>query len=162
MRRLLTATCLTAVSANAAQATLVTESTDFGNSFAERTLLPVGTDVVTGVVGPSSDPDDFFQLSGLTPLAPFNVDFLGSVTNLDVGGEVLDSSGASFGIGGFHTVPLDISGTVPADGILVLRTFYSEGGPYQVTTTVIPEPATSTLLTLGLGALGWRRRKHER
>jgi hypothetical protein len=107
------------------------------------------------------DDDDFFELSGLTPLAPFNVNFLGEVGGLVVGGQVLDSSGTSFGIGGFQTVPLDVSGTVPADGILVVRTFFAEGGPYQVTTTVVPEPATVTLLGASLGLLGWRRYKRE-
>jgi hypothetical protein len=46
VRHLLAATCLTAAGAPAAQATLVTETSDIGGSFATRTTLPLGTDVV--------------------------------------------------------------------------------------------------------------------
>jgi hypothetical protein len=160
VRHLLAATCLTAAGAPAAQSTLVTETSDFGGSFATRTALSLGTDVVTGSVG-FGDDDDFFQLSGLTPSASFNVNFITNQGGV-VGGQVLDSGGASLGLGGFDLgMPLDVAGTVPADGILVLRTFWQEGGPYQVTTTVVPEPATVTLLGASLGLLGWRRYRRE-
>ena len=159
VRKLLTATCLGAVGAGAAHATPVTESTDFGNSFAERTLLSAGTYAVNGTVG-FGDDDDFFQLSGLTPLAPFTVHFATAQGPL-IGAEVRNSADASLGSGGFDlNMPYDVSGDVPADGILVLRTFWQEGGPYQV--SVVPEPATGALLATGLGALAALRRKAAR
>lgn len=167
MRPLLAATCLTAASVGSAQASTVIESTDFSNTFAGANLLPVGTDVVTGIVGPFSDLDDFFTLVGLTPSAAFNVDFTTSNTHGFVGGEVLNSSEVSLGIGGFGVDPLDIGGAVPADGMLVVRTFFQEGGDYSVrlTSSAVPEPATSTLFGLGValaGGLGWWRRRQKR
>ena len=159
VRKLLTATCLGAAGASAAHATPITESTDFGNSFAARTLLPPGTYAVDGHVG-FGDDDDFFQLSGLTPLAPFTVHFA-TAQGPFIGGEVRTSADASLGIGGFDVnMPFDVSGSVPADGILVLRTFFQEGGPYQV--SVVPEPATTTLLAAGLVGLAARRRNGAR
>lgn len=171
MRPLLAATCLTAASVGAVQASTVIESTDFSGTFAGANPLPVGTDVVTGFVSPNPNPDDndFFKLSGLTPLAHFNVDFTTQGTRGEVGGQVLTSGEASFGIGSFDLGrPLDIGGTIPADGMLVVRTFFSEGGDYSVhvtTSAAVPGPATSTLFGLGAalaGGLGWRRRTPKR
>ena len=164
IRQLLTATCLTAASAGAAHASTVTESTDFSNTFAGADALPGGATVVIGQVAtPTTDVADYFKFSGLTPSAGFNVDFTTSANGF-VGAAVFDSSGNSLGSGGFDLgSPGDIGGTVPGNGILVVETFFQEGGPYTVTlTNAVPEPATTTLSGLGMllvGGLGWRRRQ---
>jgi len=164
IRKLLAATCLTAA-AGAAQATTFTESTDFSNTFAGANLLPVGTDVVIGSVGnPSTDTDDYFELSGLTAGTPFDVNFTAiPVFHGVIAAQVLDSSDASLGTGNFDQgMPLDLTGTIPSDGVLVVRTQWEEGGPYQVTLHAVPEPATGALVATGVAALVGRRRKPER
>ena len=168
VRHLLTATCLTAASVGAAHASTVTESTDFSDTFAGAFALPALTDVVIGeVFAPgSNDLDDYFQFSGLTPSVGFNVNFFTPNAGNVVGGEVLDSSANSFGSVGFDPEN-DIGGTVPSDGLLVVRTFAQEGGPYTVTLTTesaVPEPSTAPLAGVGMllaGGLDWWRRRQK-
>jgi hypothetical protein len=168
MRHLLAATCLTAASVGAAGATTITESTDFSDTFATATALPAGTDIVNGqVINPQTDLFDYFKFSGLTPLTLFNVHFFTPNAGLVVGGEVLDSSANSFGSIGFDPEN-DVAGTVPSDGILVVRIFAQEGGPYTATLTTgsaVPEPSTAPLAGAGMlvaGALDWWRRRQKR
>jgi len=170
-RQLLAATCLTAVTVGASHATTVTESTDFGDTFAAATLLPDGTDVVIGqVLAPgSNDFDDYFEFKDLTPSESFDMNFASSLSNV-VGGQVYDSgdnplgSGVGFGLG----YPQDISGTIPSDGILVVGITAEEGGPYTVTLKTgseAPEPSTTTVSGLGLllaGGVDWLRRRQKR
>ena len=167
MRRLLTATCLTAASVGAAHAGTVTESTDFSDTFAGANALPGGTNVVIGqVFSPNTDLFDYFKFTGLPPLTEFNVDFTSTTSDV-VGGQVFDSSENSFGSVGFGLgYPQDIGGIIPANGTLVVGITAEEGGPYTVTlTSGVPEPATSALSGLGLllaGGLGWWRRRQKR
>src|SRR5262245_27696618 len=62
-------------SGEAADATTLNESTDFGNTFAQRTLLPSGTDVVNGsVFAFEADANDFITFQGLSSGLSFTLD----------------------------------------------------------------------------------------
>jgi hypothetical protein len=158
-RELLATTCLTAVAGGTAFATTVNESTDFGNTFANTTQLPVGSDVVNGSINFTSDPADFIRFIGLAPNLPF------TLSGFNVFGTnnktVLSSSNSV--IAGPTDVSLPLSGTVPGDGILIVDVNNNiEGGTYSLTlnAALAPEPSTLTGVGLALAAaLGLRCRQ---
>ena len=171
MRELLAATCLTAATAAAAHAGTVAESTDFGNTFGSATVLPVGTDVVTGAVSSVTDNDDYFSFNGLLGGGSFSLSFLRSDCCSNMNFFLYNSSGSLLNSGAANIVSngLTASGTVPLDGILVAQAHYVEGGPYIANLTAplsatAPEPATMALAGLGIavaGALSRRRKETE-
>src|SRR5215475_1337199 len=81
MRRILAAL---AVGLFALQAHATTYTAETGNSFATRTFLPLGTDVVEGYVWAVEfvGDVDYFAFTGLEPGATFNI----SMRHTDVGG----------------------------------------------------------------------------
>lgn len=175
MRHLLTATCLTAAGACAANADVFTESTDFGDTIGAATPLLSGTTQVIGdVFTPNNNNDlfDFFEFTGLPGSTAFKMSFSSTLSNV-VGGQVYDSAhnplgplpaGVGFGLG----FPQSISGTIPSDGVLIVGITAEEGGPYTANLTTgdaVPEPSTAPLTGLGLavaGGVDWWRRRHKR
>jgi len=164
---------LTAAAAGSAVATTVNESTDFPGS-PPGTALPVGTDVVTGKIGDLSsfDPDDFFSFSGLQPGAGFSINADQTSGFAPASGSVSTSGGTQLDFGFLDEI---LTGTVPNDGILVVR--LSVTGPsgegdrgYTVTLDAplaasVSGPSALSLTGLGAaiaGAFTWRRRKRAR
>lgn len=176
MRHLLTATCLTAAGACAANADVFTESTDFSDTIGAATPLPAGTTEVIGAVfeppGNFDDLFDFFEFTGLPGSAAFKISFASTLENV-VGAQVFDSAQnplgpLPFGVGFGLSFPGSISGTVPSDGVLIVGISAEEGGPYTAdlaTGDAVPEPSTVPLTGLGLalaGGVDWWRRRQKR
>jgi hypothetical protein len=177
MRRLLISllatTGLTLAMTVSGHATLVTESTDFGNTAGAATSLPAGTDSVTGTISPT-DLADFFSFSGLTGGSSYNVIFsqpaLGIQCCWSLVGTLLNNTPTIIaGPGTFidsttRTLPV----IIPANGILIAGVGYAssvspgiEG--YHVSLQAVsgvPEPPTLALFAVGLAGLGLVRRKH--
>src|SRR5262245_48792170 len=106
-------------SGEAADATTLNESTDFGNTFAQRTLLPSGTDVVNGsVFAFEADANDFITFQGLSSGLSFTLDATNTgddqnvlfFSHLDAAGGVIGTpqSGTS----------VQLMGTIPGSGQL--------------------------------------------
>jgi hypothetical protein len=164
----LAAAAATAALSDAAHATTLNESTDFGDLFATRTLLPIGTDVVNGSVFPfEGDSGDVVTFQGLAPGQPFSLSTSSIVSNVgdvfqlfqldDLGGVVQDDSGPGAAL----------AGTIPASGNLHFD-MTVEGGLYPgvnyslTLTAPLPEPAGAALLGGGLLAAAALRRLRAR
>jgi hypothetical protein len=171
LRGLAAATCLTAATAGVAHATTINEGVnDFGNTFALRTPLIVGTDLVNGS---SILPDvDFFEFSGLAGGGSFDI-ALSAAVNFFQGTAFTDANSAlgtpsivNFG----STPPQHITGTIPSDGKIVIQiigAFEGGGGAYTVGLTAplaatVPEPASALLTGLGAAALALRNLKRRK
>jgi PEP-CTERM motif len=145
---------------------------DFADVFGSADALDVGTTEVTGV----SDPfpvADFFKFSGLDPDESFtlSVERTGgqSFTNVSVL-SLLDSGATPLdGPTSLNTSssPVSLTGTIPADGILIFEASGGEAINYRVTLSAplsapVPEPSTIALTALGAalsGVFARRRRK---
>jgi hypothetical protein len=141
----------------------------FGNTFAERTLLPDGT---TGVIGhlwygerEEFDSGDYVVFDDLVPSRPFSVTYDVS-SDCPTAPRILDEVGnllvpqrdIDYEIG-----PWTDMGTVPASGTLVLgMSLCQDRMFYQVALDAprVPEPSTAVLIGSGLAAGFLRRRKH--
>ena len=167
MRRILAAL---SVGLFALQAQATTYTAETGNTFATRTFLPIGTDVVEGFVFAVEfvGDVDYFAFTDLEPGAAFTI----TMRHTDPGGP----TGVSFF--GFDAdqnqlfqadalnffLEPDVTGTVPAGGEIVIRaSIFENAGNYRVTLDApLPEPSTVLLLAGGLSAawaLSQRRRR---
>ncbi len=156
---LLAGTCLTST-ASAATVVEATDFGDFGGTFLTSSTLTPGTTLVQGAVTPFSDLD-YFSFTGLNSGVTYNLNFVAAFSGaLDYqlfnSSETLLSSN-SFGGGGFLT-----SGTVPSDGILVVRINNNEGSAYSVSINpeAVPEPSAALLGGIGLAAAALRRKRN--
>ena len=151
----LAASAASFAASEAADATTISETTDFGNTFATRTLLPGGTDVVNNAsVFPfEGDSADFVTFQSLTPGASFTL----STTNTGNSGDNVFTIGWYVGessiLDGDAGPAASIAGTVPQDGNLHFG-LAVEGGPsagvFYTLTLNVPEPSALALLGGGL------------
>jgi len=160
-----------AVTAGAAEATTLDESAfgvgDFGNTFATKTLLPVGTDVVNGMLDQEigGDFNDFVTFQSLPPALAFELEATSSQDDLNLNLFFLDQfndDGTSVQSGTGPSVML--TGTIPASGQLHFH-MNLEGSAlsYQLALNVVPEPSTVVLLGAGLiVAAAWRGARRNR
>lgn len=156
-----------------AQAAGFVESTDFSNNLASPTLLPSEVSDVSGTMIPS-DTFDVFLVSGFQGGAAYTLSF--STPILSGGTMGLDNyfyyiNGALVGSGNYGEAPHIFSGTMPLNGQLNIgiQTNLEAGGTeiYNVNLTaplaaVVPEPATLSLLALGLAGLAGARKRLSR
>ena len=146
--------------ADAAAGTTFNEAADFGNTFATRTILPIGTDVVNGSVFPfEGDSADYITFHGLPPGGLFTLSSTNNgndstnlfhLSSLDAAGQTLDSDSGP---------AATVSGTVPASGEIHFG-MSVDGSPgagvfYQLT---LPEPSATLLLGGGVLAVAALRR----
>ena len=124
------------------------------------------TDVVNGAIGGalSTDPADFFQLTGLLAGSSFSLTALTTDLSFFANFQVFDSSQSQIGTGGSfqNGLPANVGGIVPLDGILVVNVAQSEGsGAYTVDLNAQTlEPSTLAGVGLGLtGAMALRRKR---
>ncbi|SRR5579885_584098 len=173
-QRLLVSTCLTVGASVAAQAGIITESTDFGNTFATATDLGPGATGVSGQVfnsTPSSnDFFDFVRFSGLTPGSVLH--FTTTATNPGATFFEFLSSANTFitSVSPGNSVDVTVP-TSPNDGIVVFEVSYEGGGEtssnytasFTTTAAGVPEPGTIGGVGLGLAgaALAALRRKKQ-
>ena len=153
----LAASAATLVVGHAAGATTIDETTDFGDSFAESTLLPLGTDVVNGSIFDfEADASDFVSFQGLAPGAAFDLLVTGNPGEAELNTTQYDDVGASIqsGVGS----GLLFEGTVPASGLLNFGLNVQGGGLFYTLTLAVPEPGTAALLGGGLLAAAALRR----
>jgi hypothetical protein len=169
--RLLATTCLTAATGAAAFGSTLVLTEGAQGSIGTEVVAPAGTTEVDGVVSLNHGPNgDFFELTGLPASVSFSSLSL-TVTNV---------SGPSLGAAFYNDTPAEIvslttvdngtpydpSGTVPADGNLIVNIRPSNEGATDYTVTLdlptgTPEPGTLGALGLGLAGiagLGLRRR----
>jgi hypothetical protein len=163
------AAAATAAIGDAAHATTVDESTDFGDDFTSRTLLPIGTDVVNGNVFPfEGDPEDNVTFQGLLPGGSFDLTTTNTgndTTNVFQVFQLEDDTGLL--LQGDSGTAAALSGTIPASGELHFRMFV-EGTPnpgvfYTLNLSApLPEPVTAAMLGGGLLAAAVLRRLRTR
>jgi hypothetical protein len=152
--------------ADTAHATTFNEAADFGDLFADRTLLPIGTDVVNGNVFPfEGDPADVVTFQGLLPGGSFDLDVTISSGSGDLFVQLFDDGGAPGDSDG-PTPPLELTGTIPASGELHFAVFAEgAGGGWFYTLNLaapLPEPAGAALLGGSLLAAAALRRVRRR
>ena len=154
---------------SSAQAQVYDENTtapggDFGNAFAGRTTLTLGTMQVNGDTEFAGTDPDFYTYTGLLSGQPFTLgitagadsDFYqATFMTLDDNQTQVGSTASYAGdpAGTMRT----ISGTVPASGNLTVAIQQSaeEGSvAYSTSLSVVPEPATTTLALLGAVVAG--------
>jgi hypothetical protein len=153
----LAAAAATLSAAAAADATTIDETTDFGDSFAESTLLPLGTDVVNGSIFDfEGDADDFVTFQGLTPGAQFDLLLTGNQGSAELNTTQYDDMGGSVQAG--TGSGLLFEGTVPASGLLNFGLNVQDGGIFYTLTLTVPEPGAAALLGGGLLAAAALRR----
>jgi len=146
---------------DAAHATTFNEGTDFGNTFAMKTLLPMGTDVVNGsVFAFEGDAADFITFQGLAPGASFTATTtLSGISGSTLTVAQLDSIGGTLQSGQADSSSSAVlSGTIPGSGLLNFGVSVVEGGSFYQLTLVVPEPTTAVLLGGGLLAAAALRR----
>ena len=167
---LLATTCLTGASGAVANASTIIEGvlpapTDFPNT-APGFLLPVGTTLVEGGLGPS-DGSDWFEFQSLQGGGSFSELATYAVDSPEAGFQVAIYSTALdlLNIGTLEGSGQVLSGTIPGNGELLVN-INSESGRsfgYDVSLTAPPgAPEPSTLAGAGLAlatALAWRRRR---
>jgi hypothetical protein len=169
--RLLATTCLTAATGVAAFGSTLVLTEGAQGSIGSEVVAPVGTTEVDGIVSLNNGSSgDFFELTGL----PASVSF----SSLSL--TVTNTSGPTLGAAFYNDTPTEIvslttvnngtpydpSGTVPADGDLIVNIRPSNEGATHYTVTLdlptgTPEPGTLGALGLGLAGiagLGLRRR----
>jgi hypothetical protein len=164
-RALLATTCLTAAS-GVAGATVINEASfapagDFPNS-TPGSLLPIGTNMVDGILTPTDI--DFFEFQGLGAGSSWSITVHSSVE-----GPLFDVFNSSNTLLASRILNLEtgsdvLAGTVPGDGKLIVELNDEALGTvdYQavLTGTLAPEPATWAGTGLALaGALAWRRKR---
>lgn len=158
---------------SAAQATTYDENAsapggDFGNTFALRLVLPVGTTTVNGDMEfPGGTDPDFYTYMGLTPGQTFTLDITAGdpASFYQATFMVLDDTQAQIGTTATYLfndpsgTMRQITGTVPGTGNLTVAIQQSaEGGAsvpsYTTSLSAVPEPATTTLALLGAVVAG--------
>lgn len=150
-------------------AQVATEPPDYGNSFVGRTDLGSGIVLVQGSVDGATDPNDYFQISGLAPNSPFSIQVTGLYTgtqapfaqfyvfNLSSGILAQAFGGVSPGSPTFNAT---LTGVVPADGTIVGAAQLGEGSGTLTYSFAVPEPRASILTAAAaLAAIAARRRK---
>jgi hypothetical protein len=148
---------------DAAHATTFNESTDFGNDFASKTLLPAGTDAVNASVFPfEGDPADVITFQSLTPGTPFSLATTNTGDNSTNVFNVQQLNDSGSPVQGDSGTAASLAGTIPASGELHFSMFV-EGGPsagvfYTLDLTAVPEPGSAALLGGGLLAAATLRR----
>jgi hypothetical protein len=171
---LLATTCLTAATAAAATAGTVDQSQidgGFGSDFNTASVLPSGTDTVTGnMCDDCGNFQDFFAIPGLT--SGETIQITGSVNDQNTSSpeagifafDSLDNALGSTDVLGSNTPSFDV--TAPANGEVVIEVTDESDGSYglnfQVSVVgdvVTPEPATLGLGALALAAGALARRK---
>ena len=163
-RTVVPVTCLAAVAViNATAATIAEPGDGFGSTFGTATLLPVGTDTVTGGLCNQCSPannNDWFEIQGLlsgsTVTITEAVTSEGQVTFLvfDSSQSALQSNYGVTQVGGSVVSPF----TVPGDGLL----FFDIQNPnlnttptaYEVSISVDSSSAAPEPGTWGAGAFG--------
>lgn len=162
--------------ASPARATTVNEFADFGDfgdTFATRSFLPDGTDVVTGSVQFTVEPPffietpdlDFIAFTDLVPGASFSLDVTNAFGDAALVVSVLDGTGALLFPTAFPAVETtqNFSGTVPLSGELGLRLQHGQdSNAYTVALDAprVPEPGSAALLaSLALARSFLRRRR---
>lgn len=169
-RSLLAGTVLTAAPITALNAATITETIDFTPNPNIPFALPVGTTQVDGTIGFNGDQSDAFLFEGLgagTYTLTFTSDsFCGGVVAYSNVG-ILSNLG-TYGTGCESVLATVFStGTVPANGKLVVSVQNEEGAAsYSVSLTAplaetetVPEPSTFAAGLLAGGAMLWRRRR---
>jgi hypothetical protein len=162
---------------SAAEAATYDENTtalngDFGNTFTLRTTLPPTTDLVTGNVDGSPDPD-FYTYTGLLGGGQFSLKITaGDGGNYSGTFSVLNDTQGQIGSQAVYSgdpaaTQKIITGTVPLSGNLTVsiqQSVESGSAAYSTALTVVPEPATTTLALLGavVAGLATRRRTKDR
>ena len=156
---------------------------DFGNTFATRTTLAIGTATrFTQVTGDNedlgSDPD-FFTFTGLAGGTPYTLSitagdpsdgYTATFQGYNDAGTAIGSQ-ANYTYSDAANTVKSISGTIPASGRLTIginpQTSSVEGGASAYSTTLTaaaaPEPATTALVALGaaVAALAARRARRQ-
>lgn len=173
-KTLLAAACAGLLAPVVAEATPFVEATDFGNTFATRTTLPAGTDNVAGTVNTTNDLNDFYRLTGLPANQPITIGYSASYAapsgladyELDLFTDTQSQLVIRqlFPNAGGAPLSSTVQVTVPADGVLVARSAFTEGGNGVISYTLsVPEPsAAATLAGIGaLALLGGRRRPQQ-
>jgi hypothetical protein len=165
---LLATTCLTGASGAVANASTIIEGVfpapnDFPNT-APGFLLPVGTNLVEGGLGPS-DGSDWFEFQSLQGGGSFSELATYAVPGSETGFQVAIYSTAmdqlNIGEGSGHV----LTGTIPSNGDLLVNINSDSGRSfgYNVSLTAplgAPEPSTLAGAGLALAtALAWRRRR---
>lgn len=158
-----------------AEATPLLEGPDFGDTFATRTLVPDGTDVVAGsaVLEDSGPPFyipipdlDYFAFDDLVPGSAFSISLGATVTDSTALFQLLDD--AQNALSGFIAVPefsaVVFAGIVPLSGELVVRAQAGQDSAgYEVVLTAdrvaVPEPSAALLAGAGLAGASYLRRR---
>ena len=140
---------------------------DFADVFGSADALDVGTTEVTGAV--DFQDVDFFKFSGLDPGEPFTlgVERIGGLFTTVSVFDISDSTTPLDGPTSLGGSPVSLTGTIPADGILIFEASGGEAINYRVTLSAplsapVPEPSTIALTALGAalsGVFARRRRK---
>jgi hypothetical protein len=167
---LLATTCLTGASGAVANASTIIEGVlpapnDFPNT-APGFLLPVGTNLVEGSLGPS-DASDWFEFQSLQGGGSFSELATYAVHGQEAGFQVAiyNTDMTLLKIGTLEGSGTLLTGTIPSNGDLLVN-INSEAGRsvgYNVSLTAplgTPEPSTLAGAGLALAtALAWRRRR---
>lgn len=159
--RLLATTCLTVATAAIASASPYTGP--YGHTFGTATDVGLDTPVTGTLAGPG---EDYFEFEGLTAS-----DTLSSILTIVNTGGIRDmqvtlftSTGTTI-MSGEIVDPGDtasLTGSVPGNGDVVveIRTFEEPGTSFSATlSSAVPEPATLSVVGLGLLGLGALRRR---
>jgi len=164
-----------------ASATTFAESTapggDFGDTFALRTTLTLGTTVVNGGISNGGSDPDFFTITGLAGNTTYSLSISAgdSIDGYSATFQGYDDVGAAIGTSAAYVstdppnTTRSITGTIPASGILTIGVnpqsvpFVEGGNPvYTATLTAVPEPGTTSLVALGAALAALTARRHRK